>query len=301
MLRLLTHSEINKVKWDETVLTSNHGMIYATSAFLDNMSPDWSALVAGDYETIQPLPIRKKWGFRYVFPPAFSQQLGIISKKELTGHEIASFIQKVKEIVPYAEMNLNHANFPIIIPHDSRKNYLLDLSNNYAWLQSHFSRSALRNIKKSEQNGIRIQTIAHPDLIIDMHRKRFKDHIGAKPVDYDNLLTWLHTVQKKEMLYCLAAFDASSNMIAGSVFILFKNRITFLLNGNSQESLKLGATHALLDRCIQTYAGSPMIIDFEGSDHPEFARFYEQYGATPEYYPFVKLNRLPWWARWAKQ
>ena len=45
---------------------------------------------------------------------------------------------------------------------------------------------------------------------------------------------------------------------------------------------------------IKKYCNSNIILDFEGSDFPEFARFYKQYGATAEIYKLVKINKLPW-------
>ena len=177
----------------------------------------------------------------------------------------------------------------------------MDLSANYEVLRRQFSRSALRNLKKAENSGITIQNLHLPDPIVDLHRKRFKDRIGTKAADYEKLLVWLHGIKDSNMLHCIGAFDNQDSLIAGSLFILYKDRITFLLNGNSTESLNNGATHALLNHCIQTFAGRPLLLDFEGSDFTEFARFYEQYGARPEYYPFVKLNRLPWWAAWMKK
>jgi hypothetical protein len=44
------------------------------------------------------------------------------------------------------------------------------------------------------------------------------------------------------------------------------------------------------------------MIDFEGSDNPAFARFYEQFGARPvEQYPAVYNNKLPWPVRLFKR
>jgi hypothetical protein len=45
-----------------------------------------------------------------------------------------------------------------------------------------------------------------------------------------------------------------------------------------------------------------MILDFEGSDNPDFARFYQQFGAHElEYYPAIYYNKLPPFIRWLKQ
>jgi hypothetical protein len=51
----------------------------------------------------------------------------------------------------------------------------------------------------------------------------------------------------------------------------------------------------LKDHVIRRFAASNLTMDFEGSDNPAFARFYEQFGANcVEYYPAVYRNKLPW-------
>jgi hypothetical protein len=37
-----------------------------------------------------------------------------------------------------------------------------------------------------------------------------------------------------------------------------------------------------------------MILDFEGSDHPGIAHFYENFGSINQPYFFYRHNRLPW-------
>jgi hypothetical protein len=43
-------------------------------------------------------------------------------------------------------------------------------------------------------------------------------------------------------------------------------------------------------------------MDFEGSDNPKFAKFYEQFGAKDiEYYPVLVNNKLPWPIKYLKR
>lgn len=102
------------------------------------------------------------------------------------------------------------------------------------------------------------------------------------------------------MLFNVGAFNEKGNMIAGSLFILFKNRITFILNANNSESLENGSTHLLMDAAIRKFSQKNFIIDFEGSDVESFARFYEQYGAEKEMYGYYRHNTLPQPLRWIK-
>ncbi len=50
----------------------------------------------------------------------------------------------------------------------------------------------------------------------------------------------------------------------------------------------------MIDRYIHLHCGTQACIDFEGSDIPTVARFYEGFGASAEQYYSYRINRLPW-------
>ncbi|RYY85548.1 MAG: hypothetical protein EOO15_16730 [Chitinophagaceae bacterium] len=68
-IRYLPHAEIDKARWDNALMRCPNATLYATSRYLDHMSPGWDALVQGDYDALFPLPWRSKWGLRYVYQP----------------------------------------------------------------------------------------------------------------------------------------------------------------------------------------------------------------------------------------
>lgn len=78
MIRFLTHSEIDPEKWNQTVRNSLSPTIFAAYELLDLLTGDdtWHALVEDDYETVMPLPTRKKGVLKYVYTPFFVRQNG---------------------------------------------------------------------------------------------------------------------------------------------------------------------------------------------------------------------------------
>jgi len=290
----LPHQLIDKRRWDACIHQSGNGEVYALSLYLDQLC-HWDALVLGDYEAVMPLPFRKKMGIHYIYPPAFTQQLGIISIQPVSAEIQQSFFDAIPARFRYIEMNLHHSNEkPGIGKLTERKNYLLDLSTSYELLHENFSRSCKRNLRKADEQGISIIDDISSSVIIDMHRSRFKDAIGSEKKDYDAFEILCQLLKKENKTYIIGAKNNQGNIIAGSIYVVFKNKLYFVLNGNMPESLENGATHLLMDHTIRAFAGKNMQLDFEGSDTPSFARFYEQYGATPENYYQVRINRLPW-------
>ena len=289
----LTHPEIDKAKWDACIDKAGNGRIYCRSVYLDYMASNWDGLVLNDYEAVMPLTWRKKWSIHYLYQPPFIQQSGIFAIDKTDESLIKSFLNAIPDKYRFIEINLNAENG---LPTSSlHKNYLLDIHYSYDILKSNYSRSANRNISKAIDSGITIKENINPADIILMHRKRFKDMIGAKENDYTRFNKLAYVLLQQKQVFTAGAFDADSKLIAGSIYLLYKNRVTFIINGNSQESLQYGATHLLKDYTIRKFSNQCLIMDFEGSDFDRFARFYEQFGKVYiEYYPSLFTNKLPW-------
>ena len=97
----LKNQEINFKAYDFCVENSTQGTIYATSWYLNIVSPGWELLMADDYNYVMPIPVKKKLFFKYAIQPPLSQQLGVFSLKELTIDIFQSFIKHI----PYRYCN----------------------------------------------------------------------------------------------------------------------------------------------------------------------------------------------------
>jgi hypothetical protein len=294
-IKYLTNQQIDRARWDRCINEAGNSRVYALSTYLDVMCSDWDALVAGDFEMVMPLPYRVKFGFHYLYQPAFTQQLGIFSKQKVEPNIVEQFLQSIPSKFAYWDIALNVGNEVSGYQSRQAKNYLLPLSSPYSVLLEDYNRNAKRNIRKAIDAGITV--VENSDFLetIALHRKRFKDAVGANEGDYINLENLLSTLSVNDSVFSVAAKDGNSNTIASSTYLLHNNRIIFLINGNLPESLETGATHLLKDYVIKKFCGSDWVMDFEGSDHPQFAKFYEQFGAKEvEYYPVIVNNKLPW-------
>jgi hypothetical protein len=80
-----------------------------------------------------------------------------------------------------------------------------------------------------------------------------------------------------------------------------EKRIYNIASSTLPKGRTLEANHYLFDRLIHEFAGQNLILDFEGSDLPGVARFYEKFGSANQPYFFWKSNRLPAVLRWWKR
>ena len=110
MICYLKHSEIDKQKWDTLIETSPNGIIYAYSWWLDIVCPAWEALVEGDYSSVMPLTHRSKAGIRYLYQPAFTQQLGVFGKDLPTKEKVSAFMEAIPQEFKLVEISLNEKN-----------------------------------------------------------------------------------------------------------------------------------------------------------------------------------------------
>ena len=294
-IRYLLRKDIEDKRWNECVRSSINGLCYSDSDYLDAMSADWSALVLNDYQAVMPLTWRRKFGIHYLYQPAFCQQTGITMEGSMGSAITEDFLSRVPKKFKYWDIQLNAFNSTIKYNSLPRKNFLLSLAPGITELQGKYHRNAVRNIRKAQDLNIQIKENIEPSMLMQLHLSRFKEQNRIKAYEYKSFENLLARWSALSRVNIIGARDNKGDIIASSGYILYKNRITFVINGNADRSLTNGASHLLKDHIIRKYAGSDYILDFEGSDNPDFARFYQQFGAEmTEYYPRIIVNRLPW-------
>jgi hypothetical protein len=71
-MKLLKRENIIDLKWNDCIRKSPNGLMYGLTWFLDALVDRWEGLVwekDKEYIAVFPIPIRKKFGFKYVYPP----------------------------------------------------------------------------------------------------------------------------------------------------------------------------------------------------------------------------------------
>lgn len=288
MIQYLHSSNIDRKKWDESIARSACRHHYALAWHLDLVCPGWSGLVMNDYEAVMPLPVRKKYGIRYVFQPYFSQQLGIYNEKKTGPDLLQEFIEAVPSDIRYMEFNLNHFNEVNDLYHfKERSNFELNLSPDYAFLENNYSANTRRNLRKSEKPGI--NEISDISCIIEL-KKKF-DAIRKPPAHYNFLENWMKGILDRGMGRILKI--GTEQLLAAVFLVQYGNRIYYMVPVSSPEGKKNSAMFFLVDHLIRSHAGNDMILDFEGSTIPGIARFFKGFGAINQPYHSIKMNRLP--------
>ena len=275
-------------------------LIYGRSFYLDAMAAgQWDALVLDDYHAVMPLTWRFKSGIRYLYQPAFTQQTGIFSAQPTPPSMTENFLRQLDRHFRFAEICLNYTNaHPSLTP---RTNYILPLDAPYEQLAGQYKKDLIRNLRLSSRS--RLTYTKDFDLhtaLLDFRREYTSRLPAIQDEDYRRFETLCLFLRQQGQLLTRAVVDERQQPLCSAVFLRDTHRFYLLHSTTLPAGRASEANHFLLDQFIREWAGSPMILDFEGSDHPGIAHFYSNFGGIDQPYFFYRRNRLPWPIRWLK-
>ena len=256
-----------------------------------------------DYQAVFPLTPNRKFGIAYLYQPYFTQQLGLFSRSEPSPEQLSHFIGALPAKYKYISISLNEANS---FGQDSRsfrkrQTFHLDLKPGFDRLFSNYSVNHRRNLSKSEKMKIRLETDDQSHRLIRLFRENRGQTIGKINSKHFNILENLmdESIHRKQGRI-ISAFTEEGHYCAGAFFLKSFKRTIFLFSATDPQSRLNGAMFAIINRFISDHAGKEEILDFEGSDLENLARFYHGFGAISVPYSQLCLNRLPFPARWLK-
>lgn len=303
-LLLFSRQQLDPVAYDACVTASPHAVVYAQSWWLDRVSPDWEVLVwpapGGGYRAVLPVPIRRKYGFRFVQQPLFCQFLGIFSAVPLTPGEVAAFgeefTRRYRFVVRLAlrpwvnwtgEGTLQRLETQVLLlnrPHEA--------------VRAGYSRDRKLNRKRAERAGWVQADGSEIGTLIQLFRQNHAHRIagGTDPAAYP-LLEGLFADCQTRGLSTLRYALQDGKIEAGAWFVTWGGRVMYLFNAASEAGRRGNARTFLLDQFLAEKAESGLLFDFESPDIADIRDFYRSFGAQAEPFGVMGYNRLPGWVK----
>jgi hypothetical protein len=293
MIQFLERKHIDTKKWDECISAYPLDIVYGHSWYLDIVSPGWCGLIMGDYDYVMPVTKKSKFGIHYIAQPFFTQQLGVFAKNDKHPLNVAPFINALPTEFKYIDIQLNEGNdVSLFTEHvNFKKTYKLDLSKNYETLKKTYSQNHKRNIKKASKSKFKIVHNINNEKVLSFKKKNSVNQIKKKQINFFRKIMEYTRAMEAGKYY--GVLNNSGQLIAGAFFLFCKKRVFYLLVSSNSEGKQSGASFFLVDKFIQDHAGKPLVLDFEGSEIPGIARFFNGFGALPVYYSQLKINKLP--------
>jgi hypothetical protein len=287
MIRYLKHNQIDLQRWDMAIDNARNRLVYAQSWYLDIVSPEWHALVTDDYSGVMPLPAKSKWNIPYLIQPRFTQQLGIFSNQEVTTEVVHSFLKAIPKKFIWYDINLNSANDCVGLKNlIYQDNYELDLNCAYEQIWLGYNMSTRQNVKKAARLGLRVEEELDSSLFLKVYLEGCKvkpDKIGT-----EQLARIVEFSMKLGIGKIYLVKDTKNNILAGAFYLCQFNRFINLVSFTTNEGRASSAMVLLIDYVIQSNAGQPSVLDFEGSTIPGIAEFFRGFGGKCTNYPRLK-------------
>lgn len=286
MLQYLNKEKIDAEKWNRCVASSPCSLPYAYTYYLDTVCKNWGGLVLNHYEAVMPLPYAFKLGLPYIYQPYFTQQLGIFSANDIDKNLIQTFLGNIPKKFVYISTQLNHKCIAVqgIKSVKTRKNCILNLSKPYQEVYARFTENTKRNIKQAEKNNLQIKINA----LSAAEYAHFYEH--NNPIEHSKkthllLEKIINTTRKYNTGETWSVHSVQGHILAFAHFLKEKNRSIYIAPATSPEGKKQKAMFLLINEFCKKYASQHILLDFEGSEIPNVARFYEGFSAETELYP----------------
>ena len=291
-IRWVRNGDIDKKRWNDILDASPGSPVYACSWYLDIVTDSWDALIWGDYEHVMPVPFRKKWGITYVYPPFFTQQLGIFPEAPLyIQQEFASHLARSFRHISYqASGTVNPDGFPGF-HFSKRRNRCLLLRAGYESVAKNYSENTRRNLAKADKNQIGV--IGSRDIPGYLGMKERSLRIKVSAETFHILRKLMEHTLKNGTGHISLALKPDGEITAGAFYITYLNMCYYLNAFSTIAGMNTASAFEVVDQIVRKYAGTGITLDFEGSEVDGIDRFYRGFGANESFYYHLTFSRLP--------
>jgi Acetyltransferase (GNAT) domain len=300
-MKYLKHGAINKAAWDAYIAASPQRLIYAYSFYLDIISPNWEAIVFeenGQWQCVFPVPVRQKFGFRYISQPYFCQQLGFFSKYKTIDS------QQVEIVLNFLQTNFRYCNrlFLNIETASSNQNFetcathLLDLNRPYATIFKGYSSDRKQNLVRAKNAGWAIESSTDFESLIRLHQSHNEVKAVGNTLPFERYQPYIKAIDDliKRGLAKVFYTKKEGKIEAGCLFVIAEERIIYLFNAASETGRKQHGRLLIIDEIIKNYSNQNYVFDFEDpTDADSVSAYYASFGGVKESFISLKWSHFP--------
>jgi hypothetical protein len=290
-IRYIRGCDLDRGRWDRLMQSASNTDLFGSSVYLDTMADGWDAVVCGDYEAALPLPVRKRFGFRYTYILPFCGPFSVYGRLP-EGVSVEMMLSAIPQRLLRCDLNLWTDAAPSGWVVRSRINHLLDLSMEYTAIRRRYGATCKNLLNRGLAESLQLTTSCPISAQLQMAGQ----FGGLGQTDERDVLRFERLCREWEQtgqLLSMAVATKDGRIIAGGVFLRSARQLHYLLGWSNREGKKYNASRHILGEVIQMHAGQPLTLDFEGSDIPGVAQFFESFGAVPKIYPFLRRDKLP--------
>ena len=313
MIHYVSQEKIDRPQWDALITQAPNGLIYALSWYLDIVSPGWEALIkeeGGRYVAVLPLPVRRKFGMRYLIQPLFTQQLGLFYLEPPTAADWARIGQLLHQQFRYiTRYAFNVGNAEVVGSNDLAmsgmwtRNYHLSLRPAYEELWASYRPDRRRHLRKAQAHSLRVEPTTDVELLVKLFDENTAHRLNGvlgEAYEYP-MLRALYAAAGRAGMASMWQVRAAQGQVVAMMFLLhFRQQVIYLFNSSTAEGKAMGAISVMIDEFVRRHAEQDLCFDFESPGVPSLERFYSSFGPAAVPYFVVMADRLPWPVRQLK-
>ncbi|MFW5754344.1 MAG: hypothetical protein ACOCV9_06030 [Marinilabiliaceae bacterium] len=240
----IKNENINRIRYDNTLKRSFNANVLAYSWYLDLVCDDWDLLVEGDYETVCPLPLRKKAGITTVHQPGCAPFLGIFSSHHLPLEKVRQFLASIPH--KHVHLTLNYHNQ---LSEDQRRGIyripVVDLIPPYEKTKERYHTNGREVIDK--EDGIFVMRSIRTDEYMAFRRRQKKGSI-VRNMQLTRIINYAIRY-KSAGIYSVYS---PRNELIGAAFLMKANNRVFLGDWvENREGRKAHAIFRAVDHIIR--------------------------------------------------
>lgn len=288
MIQFVTSDHIDPKRWDDAIYSSQFPTIFASYQFLSISCRTWGALMDKEYLILVPLPYNVKFGVHYIYTPPFISRLGVFSKKNIKSPEICEILNQIPSKFVLKELILNQCN-------DLDKgtmftSYQLSLESSFETIYSSFSSNTKRNIKDATSKSLTYSDHVEIEEVIQLFKNNRGKELSKKiPQNHYDILSKLaQHAENNTLLDRVAVHNAQGVLVAAALFLKDQDRIWFWFSGRNNEYADQKGMFFLINEYLKQHSNRKVILDFNGSNNPNIARFYAGFGSQKYTYPLYQ-------------
>lgn len=252
------------------------------SAFSDKIF----LLIHGDFDFVLPLSARKKFCIPYLHQLPFVQRLSAVGN--MHPDSVTATAAALKNRFPLIHIDTDIPFNNLFQTQTQRRNYILSLAPDYRNIyESCFTTECRKNIAKANNRGCILKETKDWHLIIHNYHKVYGTREGNHlKQSYTKALSFLNRADESCEGYLVT--NAKNEVLFSGIIVKGSKRIYYWLGSPTAAGRAARATYYFISEIIRKYSSSGFTFDFEGSDFPTVAKFYNSF--TPQWEPYFEVK-----------
>ena len=289
-MRIIPSKEVDRERWDACIAADARGLIYSYCWFLDGIIGEWEGVVVNDYEAVMALPRKKKWGIEFVGMPPFVQRLGLSGRYDDEVVNMAG--EMVKERFKLIEYTAAEALLFGEAKKKRKTNFVMPMVETYDEISDRYTSACKKNISKAQKRGCELTDEVEVRDVVKFYRDIYGGLSAYADKHFEALEQLLESAAARKPCHVAGVRNRESKELVYAGLLLDDGRrVYYVLGAPNKEGREMRATYFFIDEMIRKFCGSRKIFDFEGSDIPDVASFYQSFSPETEYYYQFYINR----------